>query len=251
VTLPTPLEIERAGLKAWPGIEVEWEGSWVRRASRGYTQRANSAQCFDPQDDDNVEPRIEQMRHWFEARGLPPIFRINLLTGPNLRAALDDQRWTEISHSHLFAMQLEAHESDRHGEVRGVHDEEFLAVQRELKHLDDDAMERLIALLGMLEVPAVGLIQRNPDGQPVASALMAIGDAIVITGNVVTDTSQRGKGYATAMMRTGLAWAHHAGARFAALNVEAENTPALALYGKLGYRHQYDYVYRYPPQVAV
>ncbi|MEO6015123.1 MAG: GNAT family N-acetyltransferase [Devosia sp.] len=251
MTLPTPLEIERAGLKAWPGIDVEWDGSWVRRASLGYTQRANSAQCFDPADDSNVEQRISQTRDWFEARGLPPIFRINLLTGPNLRAALDDQRWTEVSHSHLYAMELEAHESDLHGEVRGVHDEEFLAVQRTLKRLDDETMDKLKALLGALEVPAVGLIQRDSDGNPVASALMAIGDNVVITGNVVTDITQRGKGYATAMMRTGLAWAHHAGARFAALNVEAENTPALALYGKLGYRHQYDYVYRYPPQMAV
>jgi N-acetylglutamate synthase len=47
-------------------------------------------------------------------------------------------------------------------------------------------------------------------------------------------------------MRTGLAWARASGATHAALNVEADNGPALALYGGLGYLPQYDYVYRYP-----
>ena len=49
--LPGPDDFERAGLKAWPGIEVEYDGSWVRRATLGYTQRANSVQALDPADD--------------------------------------------------------------------------------------------------------------------------------------------------------------------------------------------------------
>jgi GNAT superfamily N-acetyltransferase len=75
---------------------------------------------------------------------------------------------------------------------------------------------------------------------------MAVADGIVITGNVVTDKTQRRKGYAAAMMRTGLAWAHGVGARVAALNVAADNTGGQALYRSLGYAHRYDYRYRVP-----
>ena len=48
------------------------------------------------------------------------------------------------------------------------------------------------------------------------------------------------------MMRSGLAWAKREGARFAALNVQADNAAAKALYAGLGYTHQYDYSYRIP-----
>ena len=75
---------------------------------------------------------------------------------------------------------------------------------------------------------------------------MAIGDGVVITGNVITDTRQRRRGYGAAMMRTGLAWAKSAGATLAALNVAADNAAGKALYTSLGYSRQYDYTYRTP-----
>ena len=71
-------------------------------------------------------------------------------------------------------------------------------------------------------MPACGIVLRNAEGDPVATALMAIADGIVITGNVITDPTQRRKGHGAAMMRSGLAWAHGAGATVAALNVAGQ-----------------------------
>ena len=65
--------------------------------------------------------------------------------------------------------------------------------------------------------------------------------------DVVTEPGERRRGHAVALLDTGLAWARSEGARFAALNVEADNAAALALYDRLGYRRQYDYVYRVAP----
>jgi len=73
---------------------------------------------------------------------------------------------------------------------------------------------------------------------------MSMAGGIVFAGNVATAADQRGRGHATAVMRSGLAWAAEAGARFAALSVEATNRPALALYHGMRYRHAYDYHYR-------
>lgn len=244
--LPSIIEIERAGLKAWPGIEVEWDGSWVRRASNGYTQRANSVQCFDPADEGNVVERVAASRRWFEARGIRATFRINPLTGPALNAALDEAGWIALDHSQLLAMELGPVLPDPRGEVLALDDPKFLTAHQLVSAYSDEKMGKLRALLGVLDVPAIGIVVRAPDGRPVSSALMAIGDGIVITGNVATDESERRKGYAAGMMRTGLAWAHAAGAKFAALNVVAQNAPAQALYHSLGYRRQYDYLYRTP-----
>ncbi len=244
--LPSAREIELAGLKAWPGIEVEWDGNWVRRASNGHTQRANSVQCLDPADDHDVAGRLASACAWFERRGLPPIFRLHKLAGPAVAETLDAQGWRSVDHSRVLAMQLGALEADPRGEVLAVDDAAFLEAQRRLKHYDDAAVARFRAILGVIEVPARGIVLRDSSGRAVSSALMAVADGIVVTGNVVTDAAERRKGYGAAMMRTGLAWARSAGAAFASLNVDAGNAPALALYGGLGYRPQYDYVYRVP-----
>lgn len=244
-TLPSIETFERAGLEAWPGIEVKWDGNWVRRASGGYTKRANSAQCFDPNDDADVEDRIIGASSWLVVRGVKPVFRITPLSAPALDEALDDAGWEEIDRSHLFAMPLAAQEPDEQGRLMPLLDPVFLAAQQKLQGHDEATMARMKALLAVMAVPATGIVVYR-DGEPAASGLMAISRGIVITGNVITDPARRRQGLAGAMMRTGLSWAHEKGATIAALNVQADNEAAKALYGGLGYVHQYDYSYRIP-----
>jgi GNAT superfamily N-acetyltransferase len=246
MVLPGASVIERAGLRAWPGIEVEYDGAWVRRAAGGYTQRANSIQSLDVTDDGNAAARIAAGRAWMEARGVQPIFRVTPLAGPGIIEVLDAERWRVNDASHLFAMELGSIEADPRGEIFELFDPWFLGAQQRLLGYPDEKLVRLKALLAVIEVPARGLVLYDADGAAVATSLMAVADGIVITGNVVTDTTQRRKGYGAAMMRTGLAWAREAGATIAALNVAADNTAGQALYRSLGYARQYDYSYRLP-----
>ncbi len=247
MALPGADVFERAGLKAWPGIEVEYDGNWIRRAANGYTQRANSVQSLDPADEADAPARIAASRRWFEARGLTPVFRVTPLAGAAVVAALDAAGWATVDDSHLFAMELGSIEADARGRLYEPLDPDFLSVQQRLQHYSDDKLGRMRALLAAVTVPARGVVL-YAGGEPVASALMDVADGIVITGNVVTDPAQRRKGYAAAMMRTGLAWAREAGATIAALNVAADNPAGHALYRSLGYAHQYDYSYRVPAE---
>jgi len=244
--LSGPEIIERAGLKAWPGIEVEWDGQWVRRAANGYTKRANSVQSLDRGDDANAEARISAAASWFEDRGLTPVFRVTPLAVPATVRALDEAGWDSVDHSFLVAMPLCEVEPDPRARLFNPLDMVFIGAQRRLQGYSDATVDKLRALLRVMTVPAKGVVVFSGDGEPVASGLMAIADGIVITGNVVTLPGHRRQGYAAAMMRTGLSWAREAGATIAALNVAAENTPARALYAGLGYRRQYDYRYRVP-----
>jgi hypothetical protein len=170
VAIPDIAVIERAGLKAWPGVEVEWDGAWVRRASNGYTQRANSAQCMDPGDDGDVKARIAVAEAWFAARGVPALFRVNPLSGPSLGAELDRQGWAFIDHSQLMAMELSAMAPDPRGVALAVDDPVFLHAQQQLRGYDDEKLARLRAVLSVLEVPAAGIVVRAPDGRPGSSA---------------------------------------------------------------------------------
>lgn len=245
MALPSVEAFERAGLEAWPGIEVHWDGGWVRRAAGGYTKRANSTQCFDPDDFEDADTRVISASSWMVIRKIKPVFRITPLSSPELNATLDEAGWAEIDASHLLAMELGEYEPDPHAEFLPVLDPKFLAVAQRLQGYDAVAMTGMTNLLAVLKVPAVGVVLTR-DGQAVASSIMAVADGIVITGNVVTDPDRRRQGLAGAMMRSGLAWARREGAKVAALNVQADNAAAKALYAGLGYTHQYDYAYRVP-----
>ena len=247
MALPDVLTFERAGLAAWPGIEVEWDGQWVRRAAGGYTKRANSLQCFDPADGGDAEARLAAGVAWFEGRNVPPVVRTTPLASASLNAALDTQGWAEIDHSHLYAMELGSHEPDPQGRTMDLLDPHFLAAQQALQAYSDARLAQMRAVLAVMAVPACGIVVES-DGGPVASGLMAIANGIVITGNVITDPTRRRQGLGAAMMRTGFAWAKAQGATIAALNVQADNEAGKALYASLGYRHQYDYTYRVPGQ---
>ncbi|NMA99632.1 MAG: GNAT family N-acetyltransferase [Phyllobacteriaceae bacterium] len=247
MTAPLPsVDIsERAGLLAWPGLEVDWDGNWVRRAANGYTKRANSLQVLDPSDGDNAKERLDDAMAWLVARGLPKVVRTTPLEPPQLTALLDAEGWQSIDHSHFLAMPLGPQEADGDGLVLDLLDPLFLAAQQGLQHQDDATMARMRALFGAMTVPAAGVVLRR-DGIAVASGLFAIADGIVVTGNVITDPGRRRQGLAAAMMRTGLAWAKANGAEIAGLNVQADNSGAMALYHGLGYSRQYDYHYRIP-----
>jgi GNAT superfamily N-acetyltransferase len=243
VDLPQVERIERAGLLCWPGIEVEWDGSWVRRAAGGYTKRANSLQCFDPADKADAETRLSAAAAWFERRGLRPAVRTTPLASAALNAALDHAGWATIDPSCLFAMPVAAQEPDPEGRIFTTTDPAFLAAQQALQGHSDQVMAQMRALLAVMAVPAAGIVIQR-DGVAVASGLMAIADGIVITGNVVTDPTRRRQGLGAAMMRTGLTWAKAQGAVMAALNVQADNAAGQALYRSLGYQRCYDYHYR-------
>ncbi len=245
MTLPDVETFERAGLLAWPGIEEKWDGNWVRRAAGGYTKRANSTQCFDPDDFEDADTRVISACSWMVIRKIKPVFRITPLSSPELNATLDEAGWTTLDPSHLLAMEISEHEPDAEAQYLPVLDAKFLSAMQKLQGYDDATLTAMKNLLAVIKVPAMGIVLTR-DGEAVATSIMAVANGVVITGNVVTDPTRRRQGLGAAMMRSGLAWARAEGARFAALNVQADNDAGKALYQSLGYTHQYDYHYRIP-----
>jgi GNAT superfamily N-acetyltransferase len=229
---------------------MERDGQWVRRAANGYTKRANSVQCLDPTDGENAAARLAAARQWFEARGIAPVFRVTPLTASAAVDALRTAGWVAFDRSHTMAMDLAGLDAafDSRAELVAPADARFLSAQRLLQEYDDATVGKLSAVIAAIAVPAAGVVIRAEDGRPVAAALMDVADGVAVAGNVVTASAERGKGYGRALMRSALAWAKQAGASFAALNVAADNPPALALYGSLGYAVIYDYHYCKAPR---
>jgi RimJ/RimL family protein N-acetyltransferase len=79
------------------------------------------------------------------------------------------------------------------------------------------------------------------------AAQIAIEDDLAGVYDVVTAEAARGNGYATLACTALLTWAARHGARTAYLQVSADNSPALAIYRKLGFATLYTYHYRAAP----
>ncbi|MQM25315.1 GNAT family N-acetyltransferase [Glycomyces albidus] len=81
-------------------------------------------------------------------------------------------------------------------------------------------------------------------GELVARGRGAIAGDLMAVTNVATDLRLRRQGLASAILAALEAWGAANGAARAALQVEAVNAPAVAMYGRLGYAERYRYCYR-------
>ncbi len=248
-SLPSVLDLENASLTAWPAHEEVRDGGLVARFAQGYSRRANSLQSLDVKDETNIEARLAAMRQEFADRNVAFQFRATPLAGPALQEVLRSQGWVESDHNHVMAMALRkvVRPVAARTQLFEATDPQWLASQTQMAGRENSA-EALSGILSRLSTPAKAILVYNEDLKPVAAALVVIADGIAIMLNVVVAIDYRGMGYGRAVMHAAINWAAHSKARFAALQVEAGNEKAVALYTSLGFVPQYKYVYWIAPQ---
>ena len=92
-------DLQRVMVGAWPAMETDRLGDWVLRASRGFTQRANSVVTAGSPGIP-VPAALDAVEAWYAARGLPP----NLaLAGPVGFDPAEDQVGAEAAAPRLHA----------------------------------------------------------------------------------------------------------------------------------------------------
>ena len=98
-----------------------------------------------------------------------------------------------------------------------------------------------------LVVPT-GFAGLSEDGALASVAYGAIDDGLLCIEAVVTDPNRRGRGLGRGMLASLIAWGRDLGAMGACLQVQADNSAALALYASLGIGSElYRYHYRRAP----
>ena len=98
-------------------------------------------------------------------------------------------------------------------------------------------------IVGSIVLPAA-FAELAVDGEPVALAYGAIHRGMLCYESVVTDAQRRRQGYSRRVLAALARWAKQQGATGATLQVEADNTPARALYHSIGMTtelHRYHY----------
>jgi ribosomal protein S18 acetylase RimI-like enzyme len=133
--------------------------------------------------------------------------------------------------------------TDPRVEIASTPGDDWLAAKAELTGLSAAQTVTLRETLSRLALPAAFACLRV-DGRVASLAYIARRQGLLVVESVVTAAPLRGQGLARRMLSTLLASELAAGCTAACLQVQADNTPAIALYRGLGlttelYRYHY------------
>jgi ribosomal protein S18 acetylase RimI-like enzyme len=237
---------------SWPAVHTEPLGDWLLRASGGFSARANSVMAIG---DPGVpfDTALETVLDFYAAHHLAPWAQVVVgsATGERFAAAgWDTARPGEADSHFQVASVAQASRAVRRllpapvppAATGTTATPEWLANDERARSHHDDA----VAVLHGPE--QVGFVSVPPGhGRLHAKGRVACeGDWAGIT-DVWVSPDHRREGLGLVVMAALLGWAAERGASTAYLQVRGDNTPALALYERLGFRTHHTYRYLAAP----
>jgi ribosomal protein S18 acetylase RimI-like enzyme len=239
---------EAAGFRAWPAASVYYDGTWAIRLTAGHPAKwLNSVNPLDPGDVANPAERIARAARRFNAYGRPLTFRMSPLSGNALSSYLDSEGWSSFAESLVMRLDLEKAALGRAIDQIPLKDiGRFVTAALAVQGADPAIRPGLSEIIASIE-PEAGLFVHESDDKALASAICVHDGDRAGLFEIATDAGERRQGHARRLVQSALKWARQRGARFAWLQVEADNARALALYRLLGFDEIYRYHYRQPP----
>lgn len=237
--------MEAVGFRAWPAASVHYDGSWAVRLTASHpSRRLNSVNPLDPADNREIEHRIARIEQRFKAYERPIVFRMSPLAQAELEAHLNAMGWTRADETRVLAASL--------GQIDLEGGYELLPV-RDIGRFVDAAItlnaDERVNKPGLTELlesirPPFGMFVVEDDQGPAATALCVHDNEMAGLFEIAVRDGLRNKGYGRSIVRAALRWAAAQGATTGWLQVEAANTAANGLYGRMGFEEVYRYVYR-------
>ncbi|GAA2589519.1 GNAT family N-acetyltransferase [Dactylosporangium fulvum] len=238
----TPTEaIEHAAAAGWRPKELATLGDWMLRATDGWTQRGNSALAIGSPDLPQDEA-IAFVEEWYRERGLPPAMSVPVPLFQRLDDDLARRGWTAMPVTQVMVARLADLSPSIDGEIilATSPSEEWLTTVAGRKGPLPPAARNVLTDVpevrfgewydqgGALRATARGCVA-DPDGRWLGLSLIGVDDRF------------RRQGLAKRLVRTLAAWASDLGAQDCYLQVEQRNTPAVALYERLGFAVHHTY----------
>jgi N-acetylglutamate synthase len=237
--------VEETCLNAWPALLQVLLDGWVLRFSEGLTRRANSANPLrGPRATDNG--LIAACEALYQRRQLPTIFRLPSIIDRDLDERLEARGYRHEGESCVRYGDLGAVEAASDPDVRLLPrpSREWFAAMAALQNYGAEQRRTYRRIVGAIAIPAA-FAALAVDGEFVALAYGAIHDRLLCYESVITSPRRQRRGYGRRVIASLAAWATEQGAEGACLDVEAANTPALALYDAVGLKTElYRYHYR-------
>lgn len=218
--------------------------------SRGITRRAHSILALDvPSDPAALEADLDRVESLAAMTGEEPVHRILDAHSPALEELLTARGREPAGHSEIWELPLTGARLPQPDPAAmiatGALDEDWFETAFRLAPREgEQARETLHDILA--GTPAIQ-VRLQVDGVPVAAGRAALVEAgkrrTTVLNMLAVDPEHRRQGFGRALSSTLLCLAQVQGASRALLEVEAENTPARALYRGLGFRRITGYHY--------
>lgn len=251
--LPLALHVDKLAVNGCPAAVVYHYEGWLFRFHWGVSRRANSVWPNAQDDADltqGVEAKISAAEDFYRRWGAQTRFQVSELCQPgDLDSRLQRRGYTATTPTEVQAALIETALSESAGlgpftidTRQDVHDD-WLAtyVEAERLHHEPAGVRRRL-MDGIAPDTAFALL--TIDGQPAATGLGVLDRGWVGVFGIATVPQFRRRGAATAIVRSIAEWGKQRGAENLYLQVADDNTPARALYDKLGFETLYRYHYR-------
>lgn len=240
--------IEERAFNAWPALQTLVAGGWLLRFADGYTKRANSVNAWQPAI--SAREIVAHAAPIYAARHLPLIVRLSPLAGPDADRALAGAGFAGMDETIVMTAPLGALAVDAAVHIAGRPTEAWLDGFARANGVAGDRRavhDRMLALIA----PPAAFACLEVDGRPVAWGLAVAERGMAGLFDIVTVPTARRQGLGRRLVHGLLRWAATHDNTAAYLQVVATNTPALALYRRLGFADLYRYHYRIaPPSTA-
>lgn len=240
--------LEAVSFRSFPATSTHYDGTWAIRLTAGHpAKRLNSVNPLDPSDHAYVDARLELARKRFDSFGRPLVFRQSPLAPRELEGLLDDRGWVRFDESIVMIADLSTLDLSNATDVIPMKDTGYWVDS--FLELSEESRERkpgLFEVISSIE-PTTGLFVTSEGSKRVAAVRCVHDNDLAGIFDLVTGVNYQRQGFARNIVASALKWAKASGARFAWLQVVADNEGALQLYRSFGFEELYRYSYREGP----
>jgi GNAT superfamily N-acetyltransferase len=224
--------IERLHVRAWPALETAVVDGWLWRYSGGGSQRANSVSTVQFSGDDPAAA-LDEVEARYRARGAPTrIHTYDLTAPPGLISLLRARGYREGEATITMMKPVTAPELPPGIEIADAADAAWRDVY--LGAITESRRTTNAKILDAIPRPRAWFSWLR-DGRVASTGLCVADGDLAVIECMATHADARRQGGARAMLAGIEAWAATRGVRAVALQVVAANSPALALYGGVGF----------------
>jgi len=190
---------------------------------------------------------------YYRAKGQPAVVKV--LTGVNPQMSFEDldsllerEQYQKESPTAVLGLKLDDYFPmkgpllESHLEVSSR--DAWVSAWNELRDFDSEYKTVHCQLVDKIAGDAYCLVFKDTLGQACATGMAVFNQGALGIFGIATAKEYQGLGLATEVLSSLLNWGIDRGAEFAYLQVEKNNSPALALYHKFGFQQLYSYWYR-------
>jgi len=235
---------EELSMNAHPAIKTQVFDGWILRFANGYTNRANSVNMIYPS---NLNPlrKIKFCEEIYTSQGLATVFKITPLTVDVIDISLEKKGYKKITPTNLMISPITKCDTSK----------AQIIITDTIDPKWQKDYFRLNGISDKIKIETDMIIQSNIQNKTLCASIIE-NETVVASGlcvvereyaglfDIIVDSNYRGKGLGVDICISLLNSAIKEGARYAYLQVVADNTPAVALYNKLGFTNCYQYWYR-------